>query len=88
MSTTHYVGKWCFDETIRNIRGDDVEIVCGYGNNKYGYYVEWQYDKRMKKYNLLCTKYNDFYLLQDAQILKSVSTYEELVTYCMWSSPD
>lgn len=88
MSTTHYVGKWCFDETIRNMRGDHLEVVCAYGNNKDGYYVEWQYDKREKKYRLICTKYTDFFFLQEAKVLETASTYEELVNYCMWSSPD
>lgn len=83
---THYVGKWCFDESLRNMRDSRVEVVCAYGNRTDGYYVEWQFDKTAHVYNLYYAAYENFGTLQHAIIVLTVETYQDLVSYCLWSS--
>ncbi len=83
---THYIGRWCFDDNIRGLRGTHIEVVCAYGDARENYYVEWQYNTRTNQYYLYYTTYTDFVFLQNAQIALTVSTYEELVEYCMWLS--
>lgn len=83
MSTTYYVGRWCFDESIRDMRNPLVELICAYGDCLYDYYVEWQYDKGSNCYHLWYTNYRDFPQLQNAVLVSTVKTFEELIAYCL-----
>lgn len=82
----HYIGRWCFDASVRGMRGYPMEVVCAYGDALENYYVEWQYDAHKKQYYLYYTCYSDFIFLQHAKIALTANTYQELVEYCMWLS--